>query len=94
MVFCEEKKLLVESVIESARDGTDAHGLYYQNDIEVIHAVQKCIQNSKKLDVLGVVQNLQRLEQRQDAEEVQALCGAGKYVLAKPYQRFKVPSIE
>ena len=41
-----------------------------------------------------MVQNLQRLEQRQDAEEVRALNGAGKYILAEPYQRFKVPSNE
>ena len=43
---------------------------------------------------MSVVQNLQRLEQRQDAEEVRALTGAGKYILAEPYQRFKVPSNE
>lgn len=41
-----------------------------------------------------MVENLQRLEQRQDAEEVRALTGTGKYILAEPYQRFKVPSNE
>ena len=41
-----------------------------------------------------MVQNLQRLEQRQDAEEVRALNGAGKYILAEPYQGFKVLSNE
>lgn len=40
-----------------------------------------------------LVQNLQWLEQRQD-EEVCATYRAGKYVLAVPYQNFKVPSNE
>ena len=37
------KKLFVESVSKSARDGTNAHGFYYQYDIKGINAVQKCI---------------------------------------------------
>lgn len=72
-------KLVAESVIESARDGSGVNGMYYQNDIERIYSVWHCIQNFKRLDVLSVVENLQRLDQRQDAEEVRVLYEAGIY---------------
>lgn len=88
------QSLFTESIIESARNGTGVQGLYYQNDVECMHSVQKCIQNFKKEDALTVVKNLQRLCERQDAEEVRAIYGAGNYVLDKPYQSFKVASSE
>ena len=72
-------KLVAESVIESARDDSGVNGMYYQNDIEGIYSVWHCIQNFKRLDVLSVVENLQRLDQRQDAEEVRVLYEAGIY---------------
>ena len=90
-VFCEQKENICRKR-HQARDSSNVNGLCYQNNIGRIHLAQKSIQNFKKLDVLGVVQNLQRLEQRQDAEKVRALYKAGKYVLAEPHQWFKVPS--
>lgn len=88
------KVLFIESVIQSARDGTNIQGLYYQNDVESQHAVEKCIQHYKKEDVLVVINNLQRLSDRQDAEEVRALYGAGNYRLAESYRKFLVKSSE
>ena len=38
----------VESVIQSAREGSDVHGLYYQNDVESLHHVEKMNQNFEK----------------------------------------------
>lgn len=46
------------------RDGTQVRGLHYQNDIKGIHAVQKCIQNFNMLDVLSVVQNLNKMQRK------------------------------
>ena len=86
--------MFIESVIQSARDGTNIQGLYYQNDVESQHAVEKCIQHYKKEDVLVVINNLQRLSDRQDAEEVRALYGAGNYRLAESYRKFLVKSSE
>ena len=84
--------LFVENVIQSARENADINGLYYQNDVESQHAVQKCLQNYKKEDVATVIRNLQRLSDRQDAEEVRALYGAGNFSIAEPYKRFSIQS--
>ena len=66
-----------ETVIQSAREKADIQGIYYPNDVEYQHAVEKCIQNYKKGDILVVIKNLERLSDRQDTEEVRALYGAG-----------------
>ena len=42
------KFLFLESVIQSKRLNSDSTGLYYQNDIESIHASGKCYQNFKR----------------------------------------------
>ena len=41
-----------------------------------------------------MIKNLQRLSDRQDAEEVRALPGAGNYSIAEPYKRFYIQSSE
>ena len=46
------KKDFIESVIRTAREGTSVDGLFYQNDIESLHAAQKRIQCFKSQDVL------------------------------------------
>ena len=38
----------VESIIVSVREGTDIKGLYYQNDIESVHVVEKIKQCFEK----------------------------------------------
>ena len=42
------KSLFLKSIIQSARLNLDSTGLCYQNDIESIHASEKCYQNLKK----------------------------------------------
>jgi len=74
------KEMFIGSVIDSARKDIKIDGLFYQNDVESLHHVEKCIQGYKKEDVLQVIRNLKRLSDRQDAEEVRALYGAGSYV--------------
>jgi len=67
-------------------------GLYYQNDIESLHSVEKCIQGFQKKDVITVIQNLKKLGDRQDLDEIRAIYGAGNYKLAVPYKGFFVSS--
>ena len=91
--FLKHRKVLFEeSVIRSVRVNSNVGGLYYQNDIKSLHAVQKCIKEYKKRDVAAVIKNLQRLSNRQDEEEVWALYGAGNYSIAGPYKRRKQSS--
>ena len=37
------KTLFIETAIQSAREKADIQGLYYQNDVESQHSVEKCI---------------------------------------------------
>ena len=82
----------VESVIQSAREGSDVHGLYYQNDVESLHHVEKMNQNFEKKTVKEAIGNIQKLSDRQDSEQVRAIYGAGNYVLSAAYKQFFVPS--
>ena len=52
------------------------------------------MQECKKRDVASVIKNLQRLSDREDAEEVRALHGAENYSHAGPYKRFCIQSNE
>ena len=81
------KVLFVERVIQSVPVNYNVDSLYYQNDISQ-GTVQKCIQEYKKKDVATVIKNLQRLSDREDAEEVRALYGVGSYSIAGPFKRF------
>ena len=91
--FMKKRKIkFVESVIQSAREGTDTVGLYYQNDIESMHFVEKNNQSFKKLDTAQVVKNLEQVHNRQDAEEIRAIYGAGKYSLSTEFRKFAVDS--
>lgn len=82
----------IDSVICSARIGTNIAGLYYQNDIESLHFVEKKRQNFRKENVLDVIKGLESLANQQRTEEIRALHGAGRYELALPYQKFFVDS--
>ena len=77
-------------MIQSVRINSNVENLYYQNDIESQHAVQKCIQEYKKRDAATVRKNLQRLSDKQDVEEVRALYGAGNYSITRPYKRIYI----
>ena len=84
------QKMFISSVIDSARKDLNVEGLYYQNDVESLHSVEKCIQEYTKEDVITVIQNLSKLCDRQDVEEIRALYGSGSYVLTQQYSKFKV----
>ena len=88
------KTLFIETVIQSAIEKVDIQGLYYQNDVEFQHAVEKCIQNHKKEDTLIVIKKQERLSDWQDTEEVRALYAAGSYIVNEPYKKFLVRSTE
>ena len=57
------KTLFLESVIQSARLDSDSTRLYYQNDIESIHATEKRYQNFKKESIEVALNNIQKIIQ-------------------------------
>ena len=79
---------------QQERKQIDIQGLYYQNDVEIQHNVEKYIQNYKKEDILVVIKNLERLSDRQDTEEVRTLYGAGSYTVNEPHKKFLFQSSE
>ena len=58
------------SVIQSAREGTDVVGLFYQNDIEAMHKVEKLNQAFEKKTLLEVIDSLNKIITRQEEQEV------------------------
>ena len=91
--FMEKRKSkFIESVIMSAREGTDVSGLFYQNDIESMHFVEKLNQCFQKKSVPEVVCSFKSLMERQENEEIRAIYGAGSYVISTPYKSFQVDS--
>ena len=53
-----------------------------------MHHVEKMNQNFEEKTVKKAIQ---KLSDRQDSEEVRAICGAGSYVLSADYKQFSVP---
>lgn len=66
-------------MILSAREGTEVTSLYYQDDIESIHFVERKKQEFKKENVIDVIKNVSTLIQQPQIEEMRALYGAGRY---------------
>ena len=86
--FCDNRvDQFLDSVICSAREGTEVAGLYYQNDIESMHFVKKKKQPFRKGNVIDVITNVSTLIQQSQREEIRALYGAGRYV------RFVIDSV-
>ena len=71
----QRKQQFAESVIESAREGTGIAGLFYQNDIESMHFVEKISQCYKKTSVVELINSLRAIVTRQQTEEIRALYG-------------------
>ena len=80
------KQDFLNSVIKSAREGTNVGGLYYQNDVESQHATEKIIQLRRKGSVLDAVGTFKTLSERQEIDEEMALYGSGNYVLSRQYK--------
>ena len=67
--FCDNRvNKFLESIIFSAREVTEVIGLYYQNDIESTHFVEKKKQQFRKENVLHVITNVSTLMQRSQRE--------------------------
>ena len=79
------KKVFLQSVIQFVRDATNKVGLFYQNEIESIHAIEKRIQCFKMGIVLEAVNTIKILIERKK-NEVLALYGGGRYVLSQEYK--------
>ena len=77
----------VASVVQSAREGTSVAGLFYQNDIESIHAKQKRSQ-IKKGNIYDAVMTLSKVIEMENDEEILSLYGKGNFVLSPEYARF------
>ena len=72
-----------KKVIQSAREGTNVVGLFYQSDIESIHAIEKHIQCFKMGSVLETVNTIKILIEREENEEVLTLYGGGRYMFSQ-----------
>ena len=86
------KQPFAESVIKSAREGTSIAGLFYQNDIESMHFMEKISQCYKKASVVELINSLRAIVTRQQTEEIRALYGAGSYCLQSEFKKFLVDS--
>ena len=69
-----------------AREDSDIGELYFQNDIESMDHDGKMNQNFVRKSVKEVIENIQKLSERQDSEELRALFGAGSHVLSEAYK--------
>ena len=85
------KKDFITSVIKSARVGTNVSGIYYQNDIESKHAVEKRIQHFKGKKLPDALETIETLFEREESDEILALYGNGNYVLAPAYKSWFTP---
>ena len=66
--------------------------MFYQNDIESLHFIEKRNQCFQKKTVSEAAQALKALALRQENDEVRAVYGAGNYVLSTDFSKFKVDS--
>ena len=82
------KKEFIESVIKSAREGTNVSGLYYQNDVESKHAQQKRLQCYQKKSVIDAVNTIKTLINRESNQEMLSIYGGDKYVLSQSYRNW------
>lgn len=79
----------IESVIETAREGSGINGLFYNNAIESLHSKLKATVNGKQ-NLIDLVDLIQGFLGKQRTEEVRAICKTGEYRLSEEYQCFEV----
>ena len=65
--------------------------LFYQNNIESIHVIEKCIQCFKMGNVLEAVNTIKILIECKENEEVLALHGGIRCVLSQEYKNWYAP---
>ena len=67
---------------------SDVCGLYYKNDFESLHHVEKMNQNFEEKTVKEAIGNIQKLSDSQDSEKVRAIYRAGCHVLSTAARNF------
>ena len=82
----------VDSVIQSAREGSDVKDLYFQNDVEPMYFLEKLNQDFKKESTTIAIESLSQIPERQNLEEIRAIFHGGRYVLSQQYKKFSVKS--
>ena len=83
----------IDSVIQSAKDGTSIDGLFYNNAIESLHSILRGEIGDEILNVLGVIQRVKIIIQRKCREEIGAIYQTGLYRLSPEYKHFQVKRI-
>ena len=73
------KQKMIISVICPAGEGTNTCGLFYPNDVESQHFVEKVQQSFKKKSVRDAVLGFKTTIARYENEEEGAIYGAGSY---------------
>ena len=72
--FCNNRvSKFLESVIYSAREGTEVARHYYQNKIESMHFVEEKKQKFGKEKMIDVIENVSTLIKQSQIEEIRAL---------------------
>ena len=89
-----QKRKFEKSEIASACKGTNVHGLFFQNDSQSVHYIEKLSQCFKKRSIVEVAQNLRDLPLQRENVKIRAIYGAGNYLLSTEYSNFKVDSAQ
>ena len=82
----------VDSVIQSAREGADVKGLYFQNDVESMYFLEKLNQDFKKESTTIAIKSLSQIAERQNLEEIRPIFHGERYVLSQQYKESSVES--
>ena len=72
----------IDSVIQSATDGTSIDELFYNNTIESLGSISKGEIGDEKLNILGVIQRIKIIIQRKRTEETRTINQTGMYRLS------------
>ena len=65
-------------------------GLYFQNDVESMHFLEKLNQDFKKESTTIAIKSLFQIAERQNLEEIRAIFHGGRCVLSQQYEKFSV----
>ena len=89
--FVEKRKHRFESsVIESERQKSNIHGLFYNNGIESQHFKEKKEQCFEEGNIKMVIETMKTLIERQEDDEVRAIYSSGPYRQSKEFKRFEM----
>ena len=76
------KAIFQNSVIECARKNTNVHGLFYNNNVECHHYLEKKLESFRKGTVQNVIKTFNLLVEREQYEEVRSIYRSGPYRLS------------